>query len=122
MNPADVKVGMRGTYSGYPATITEVCEWSRTANDVMVVIRLERGTACVTCFDVLPIDETLTVRLNNGLEVAAKMYRGEPSALHYANRKQAYAKVEQLGSDRWYVWHRSGPFYVAKRQTERGVA
>jgi len=40
--------------------------------------------------------ELLTVKLNNGITVLAKLYHGKPSAVTYANRAQAYAKKTQL--------------------------
>ena len=58
--------------------------------------------------------DQLTVTLPNGWIVLAKLYRGEPAALHYANRTQAQRKALQLGKD-WSVYYPryGGPFYVA---------
>lgn len=53
MNANQVKVGQRISYSGFNGAIREVCEWSRTQNEVMVVIQLDRGQACVTCLDLV---------------------------------------------------------------------
>lgn len=52
--------------------------------------------------------ETLTVRLNNGLTVLAKLYKGTPCAITYANRTQAYAAAERVGG----TVHGRQPFYV----------
>ncbi len=53
----------------------------------------------------------LTVRLNNGVVVLGKLYKGEPCALSYVNRTQAKRKAEQVDGT---VYHREGPcFYVA---------
>lgn len=60
--------------------------------------------------------EVPTVKLNNGREVAAKLYEGELVAITYANRTQAERKREELG-DGWEVVGGTGlirPFYVAK--------
>ena len=40
----EIKVGTKVIYNGYEGTITEVCEWDTN----LVVIRLQRGTACVS--------------------------------------------------------------------------
>ena len=56
MDANQVKVGQRVTYSGFPSTIREICEWSRNENEVMVVIQLDRGQACVTCRDLIAIN------------------------------------------------------------------
>ena len=55
----------------------------------------------------------LTVRLNNGQRVAAKMHQTEgyparPSALTYANLTQARAAAARLGGEVIGRW----PFYV----------
>lgn len=50
----------------------------------------------------------LTTTLNNGLIVLAKLYHGEPSALTYANRRQAYAAAAKVGG----TVHGTSPFYV----------
>jgi hypothetical protein len=60
------------------------------------------------------MNEPLTVKLNNGRIVLAKLYKGEPSAVTYANRTQAYAKVALLGPGWAVTGHR--PFYVALQQ------
>lgn len=62
------------------------------------------------------IAELLTVKLkSNGREVLAKMYKGSPSAVTYANRTQASRKADSLGAG-WEVCQFSGSrvFYVAK--------
>lgn len=59
----------------------------------------------------------LTTKLNNGLTVLAKMYKGELCAMTYSNRKQASTKVAELGEG-WYVSKGLGrPFYVAYNVT-----
>lgn len=55
----------------------------------------------------------LTTKLRNGRTVLAKLYAGEPSAVTYANRTQAYKKQAELGSE-WVVIQAGRPFYVAK--------
>jgi hypothetical protein len=51
MNATDVRVGQKVTTSGYAGTVTAICEWSRSETDVMVEVRLARGTCCVSCRD-----------------------------------------------------------------------
>lgn len=52
----------------------------------------------------------VTTELNNGLTVLAKLYKGQPSALTYANRTQAERKAREVGGT---VWRGMGsPFYV----------
>ena len=53
----------------------------------------------------------MTVKLYNGLTVLAKMYHGEPSAVTYSNRTQAYTKQAALGPN-WSVRRFGRPFYV----------
>ncbi len=54
----------------------------------------------------------LTVRLNDGREVLAKLYKGEPCAVTYANRTQARRKATELGPG-WSVIHGlARPFYI----------
>jgi hypothetical protein len=56
----------------------------------------------------------LTTTLWNGVEVAAKLYKGEPSAIPYANRTQAKSGAAKLGAG-WDVFQFSGrPFYVGR--------
>ncbi len=62
------------------------------------------------------INAILTKKLNNGVEVLAKMYAGEPSAMTYANRTQAQKKASSLG-DPWRVYNWGRPFYVGKGPT-----
>jgi hypothetical protein len=51
-----------------------------------------------------------TVKLRDGRVVYAKMYKGELTAMTYANRRQVYAKVAELGAE----WQVTGlhPFYA----------
>jgi hypothetical protein len=52
--------------------------------------------------------EILTTKLRDGRTVLAKLYEGEPSAVTYANLKQAQAAADKHGgwvAGRW-------PFYV----------
>jgi len=56
----------------------------------------------------------LTVTLNNGRIVLAKLYQGQPTALTYSNRTQAERVAALQGAD-WAVYHgTSRPFYVGK--------
>jgi hypothetical protein len=59
--------------------------------------------------------EPLTVKLKGGKgeEVLAKMYKGEPDAVTYANRTQAYAAAAKQG-DGWEVIQRGRPWYLRK--------
>jgi hypothetical protein len=79
-----------------------------------------REFACAPCYAKSPTRETedngpLTYKLNNGIYVLAKLYKGEPYPVTYANRTQAHRKAAELGEP-WDVFQFSGrPFYVAKR-------
>lgn len=55
-----------------------------------------------------------TVTLRNGVQVLAKSYHDEFCAVTYANRTQAYKKVEKLGME-WAVYRPlcGRVFYVA---------
>jgi len=56
----------------------------------------------------------LTVKLNNGLEVLGKVYKGEPTANAYTNRTQAKKVADSLGNG-WTVYHGNfRPFYVGR--------
>lgn len=55
MNANEVKVGMNVTTSGFAGTIVKVCEWSRHGDEVMVEVRLDRGTCCVSCREVVAV-------------------------------------------------------------------
>lgn len=55
----------------------------------------------------------LTKKLNNGREVVAKIYNGEPYAVTYANRTQANRKAVELGEG-WAVYQFGRPFYVGR--------
>ena len=52
----------------------------------------------------------LTVMLNNNRVVLAKMYKGKPSAITYANRTQATRKAVEFHATVYTSGH--GPFYV----------
>lgn len=52
--------------------------------------------------------DILTTKLNSGITVLAKLYKGAPTAKTFANRSQAYAAAEKVGGD---VVGRL-PFYV----------
>jgi len=54
----------------------------------------------------------LTVKLNNGRTVLAKLYQGQPCAVTYNNRSQAERKAAQLGVG-WAVFG-FRPFYVGQ--------
>lgn len=58
-------------------------------------------------------ENIMTTTLRNGIEVTAKMYHGEPSALTYANRTQAARIAERMGEG-WDVYHFGNPFYVGR--------
>lgn len=59
--------------------------------------------------------QILTVKLaSNGIEVLAKDYQGQPSAVTYANRTQAQAAVERLGASEWCIYQSGRPFFVAR--------
>ncbi len=57
----------------------------------------------------------LTVSIRDA-EVLAKIYKGEPSALTFSNRKQAQAAVDRQTDGLWYIFRPVGsrPFYVAR--------
>lgn len=59
----------------------------------------------------------LSVVLNSGVRVAAKIYKGSASALTYANRTQAAHAACKLGGN---VLHprQGGPFYVAVEEAQ----
>lgn len=48
------KVGMKGTTSGFKATIREVCEWSRSERGVIIVVAVPGGQACIPARDFIP--------------------------------------------------------------------
>ena len=58
--------------------------------------------------------EVMTTKLNRtGIEVLAKLYKGELSAITYANRTQAEKAAAKMGTE-WCVYRGMGrPFYVA---------
>lgn len=59
--------------------------------------------------------EPLTTKLNNGITVLAKMYKGSPSAVTYANATQAHAAHAKMGPG-WRVHKGMGrPWYIAKK-------
>lgn len=52
----------------------------------------------------------ITTKLSSGVVVLAKLYKGEPSAMTFANRTQAEAAAAKVGG---WVWRGMGrPFYV----------
>jgi predicted transcriptional regulator len=59
--------------------------------------------------------EILTKKHYTGKTVLAKMYKGEPCAVTYANRKQAYAKETQLKAAGFncYVMQCGRPLVIA---------
>ena len=59
------------------------------------------------------IGTMMTKTLRNGIEVTAKPYNGEPSAITYANRTQAHRAAEKMG-DGWTVYQFGRPFYVGR--------
>jgi len=58
-------------------------------------------------------DNIQTVKLPTGVEVLAKLYKGELCPRRYANRTQAVTKSDELGEG-WTVYHPGRVFYVAK--------
>lgn len=54
MSANEVRIGQKVTTSGFAGTITRICEWSRNQDEVMVEVRLARGTTCVSCREVVP--------------------------------------------------------------------
>ena len=62
------------------------------------------------------MDEPLTTELRDGRTVLAKLYKGSPSAITYANLTQAKRAADKAGPQ-WYV---SGfrPFFVTLRKEE----
>lgn len=56
--------------------------------------------------------EPLT-KTHRGTEYLAKLYKGEPSLVTYANRTQAYAKLAALGAG-WEVVQHGRPWFVRK--------
>ena len=56
----------------------------------------------------------MTYKLRSGIEVAAKIYEGEPSPLMYVNRTGAQKAAAKLGPG-WTVYRGMGrPFYAAR--------
>jgi len=56
----------------------------------------------------------LTTKLGGtGQEVLAKLYKGEPSPVMYANRTQAERKLKELGVG-WFIYHTGRPFYIGR--------
>ena len=64
--------------------------------------------------------DNLTVKLNNGRIVLAKVYKGHPSAITYVNRTQAERWAAQLGAG-WAVFG-FRPFYVGLAAGREAVA
>jgi hypothetical protein len=64
--------------------------------------------------------DNLTVKLNNGRIVLAKLYKGHPSAITYVNRTQAGRKARELGEG-WAVFG-FRPFYVGLVAAGEAVA
>lgn len=90
--------------------ITDCCHksvYDLPRGDALVGFLSERVR--VTCPE---LQRPLTVRLNDGREVLAKVYKDEPFAKTYANIGQAELAAERLG-DGWKVTgHR--PYYVTR--------
>ena len=60
------------------------------------------------------MNEILTVKLHNGATVLAKLYKGSPSAMTFANRTQADRRCAIIG-DVWFVSKFGGrPFFVVQ--------
>lgn len=56
------------------------------------------------------MNQPLTTKLNNGVEVLAKVIKGEVWAVTFANRTQAQNAAAKFGG---WVWQGMGrPFYV----------
>lgn len=59
----------------------------------------------------------VTKKLNNGVTVLAKLYKGEPWAKTFANRSQANTACEKAGEG-WAVFQYGRPFYVVQVTSE----
>jgi hypothetical protein len=56
----------------------------------------------------------MTVKLNSGLQAAARMVDGKLCAFHFVNRKQALRKLFELGVG-WRIENRGGPcFFIVQ--------
>jgi hypothetical protein len=71
-------VGMKGTTSGFPATIVAVCEWSRSDPGVLVEVRVPGGVSCIDFSDFAP--RTVSCGCCNAGCVCAN-HRDEPRGL-----------------------------------------
>jgi len=58
-------------------------------------------------------EEPLLFRLNNGREVLAKLYQGEPYPVTYSNRTQAERKAAEMGAP-WAVFRFLGRPLLAR--------
>ena len=61
----------------------------------------------------------MTVRLPSGVEVLAKLYKGEPESKKFSNRTQAERAVAEAGPG-WTIWHPHRIFYVARVSSLQG--
>lgn len=59
------------------------------------------------------VEIPLTVRLNNGREVLAKMSNGKPYEKTFANRTQAEKALAKAGPG-WTIYHFGRPWYVGR--------
>jgi len=64
-------------------------------------------------------DNPMTVRLPSGVEVLAKLYKGEPESKKFSNRTQAERAVAEAGPG-WTIWHPHRIFYVARVSSLQG--
>jgi hypothetical protein len=65
----------------------------------------------------------MTKTLRSGCEVTARPYKGEPSAITYANRTQAQRALEKMPEGQgWGVYQFGRPFYVGRFADEAAVA
>jgi hypothetical protein len=75
---------------------------------VSYILFISKGVRQMTEIEIR--SETLTTTLRNGVVVLAKLYKGVPMAMTYANRTQAERAATKANG---WVWQGTGrPFYV----------
>jgi len=103
------KVGQRVSYSGYPGTITHVCEWTTG----MVEVRLARGTTCVDFAELIPLSLEDCRALVEAHDAQQTEYLIPTEPLRIMLARRAIAKEA-------YMRHRSHPRrYTADRAQAR---
>lgn len=100
-----------GNRSGNPHTVDEV----KAANRALGGDGFDLPEDLKTASDPWKVEaaEPITTKLRDGTEVLAKLYHGEPTAMTFANRTQAYKAAERLGPG-WVVIQRGRPWFVAR--------